>query len=88
LLPIKGHAHQSSAQPTAKKTRDRGKRLKRGRRSQSARARRIPVVEGLKDCREPAALMHDVAKVTVNTTDSRGMTVNTNDEERLMQIKI
>jgi hypothetical protein len=32
--------------------------------------------------------MHDVAKITVTTTDSQGMTVNTSDEEQLMQIKI
>jgi hypothetical protein len=45
-------------------------------------------MEGLGDRRVPAALLHDVALVTALTADSRGMTVDSNAEERLMQIKI
>ena len=69
------------------RTRDRGQTLKRGRRFQAARSRRIPVIEGLGDRRVPAALMHDVALVTASTADSRGMTADNNAEEVLMQIK-
>jgi hypothetical protein len=44
-------------------------------------------MEGLGDRRVPAALLHDVALVTVSTADFRGMTVDNNAEEILMQIK-
>ena len=70
------------------RTRDQGQTLKRGRRIQAARSRRISVIEGLLDRRVPAALSHDVALVTASTADSRGTTVDNNTEETLMQIKI
>ena len=82
-----GHARPSSARPTMKRTRDRGQTLKRGRGFQATQSRRIPLIEGLGDRRVPAALMHDVALVTASTADSRGMTVDNNVEEILMQIK-
>jgi hypothetical protein len=55
------------------RTRHQGQTLKRGRRLQAARSRRIPVIEGLGDRRVPAALLHDVALVTASTADSRGV---------------
>ena len=69
------------------RTRDRGQTLERGRRSQVARSRRIPVIEGLGDRRVPAALLHDVALVTASIADSGGMTADNKAEEVLMQIK-
>jgi hypothetical protein len=69
------------------RTRDRGQFLKRGRRFQAARTRRIPVIEGLGDRRVPAALLHDVALVTVSIADLRGMTADNNAKQILMQIK-
>jgi hypothetical protein len=86
-LTNRGHARPSSARPTMERTRDRGQFLRRGRRFQAARSRRIPVMEGLGDRRVPAALMHDVALVTASTADSRGMSVDNNIEEILMQTK-
>ena len=51
------------------------------------RGKFLPGVETLEDRRVPAALMHDVALVTASTADSRGMTVDNNTEEILMQLK-
>jgi hypothetical protein len=70
-----------------KGARDRRQTLKRGRGFQATQSRRIPLIEGPGDRRVPAALMHDVALVTASTADSRGMTVDNNNEEILMQIK-
>jgi hypothetical protein len=54
---------------------------------QAERSRRIPVIEGLGDRRVPAALLHDVALVTASIADSRGMTIDNNIDEILMQMK-
>jgi hypothetical protein len=70
-----------------KRARDRRQTLKHGRRFQVTQSRRIPLIEGLEDRRVPAALMHDVALVTASTADSRGMSVDNNIEEILMQTK-
>jgi hypothetical protein len=70
-----------------KRARDRRQPLKRGRGFQATQSRRIPLIEGLEARRVPAALMHDVALVTASTADSRGMTVDNNGEEILMQLK-
>ena len=70
------------------RTRDRGQPLKRGRRLQAARSRRIPVTEGTANRRVPAALLLDVALVTAPSADSRGMVADTNVAAMLMQIKI
>ena len=70
-----------------KGARDRRQTLKRGRRFQAMQSRRIPLIESPGDRRVPAALMHDVALVTASTADSRGMTVDNNGEEILMQVK-
>jgi hypothetical protein len=70
------------------RTRDQRQALKRGRRIQAARSRRIPDIEGLGDRSVPTALVHDVALVTASTADSQGTTVDNNAEETLMQIKI
>jgi hypothetical protein len=82
-----GHARQSSARPTMKGRAIGDKLLKRGRGFQARQSRRIPLIEGPGDRRVPAALMHDVALVTASTADFRGMTVDNNTEEILMQLK-
>jgi hypothetical protein len=70
-----------------KGARDRRQTLKRGRGFRATQSRRIPLIESPGDRRVPAALMHDVALVTASTADSRGMTVDNNSEEILMQLK-
>jgi hypothetical protein len=70
-----------------KGARDRRQTLKSGRRFQAMQSRRIPLIESPGDRRVPAALTHDVALVTASTADSRGMTVNNNGGEILMQVK-
>jgi hypothetical protein len=67
--------------------RDQGQTLKRGRSFQAERSRRIPVIEGLGDHSVRSALLHDVARVTASTADSRGTNAEYNGEELLMQIK-
>jgi len=44
-------------------------------------------MEGLGDRRAPADLMHAAALVTATTADSRGMNIDNNVEEILMQMK-